>query len=184
MRLKNLSCTFAVVAIFCLAGCASPPTNLVDGVPISDKNGVLVVGLHTDWEGHNNPLLASLELIFKGGSETDPSIAYRNLTFQGKDYFTVMDLPAKKYHFYRQNFGARHLDIDEKSEFEIKAGSVTYIGDITSNVSIAGFSAGTTLQVDDRFEVAKAYLNDAYPKLLATHKIEKQILPLTVKRMK
>lgn len=179
MNIRKLLRTLTLLcALTWLSGCAVAPTNLADGTSIPKDSGVLIVGLHTDWEGHNNPLLANLELLYIGND--DPSLAFRKLVFKGANHYAVIVLPAKKYHFYQESFGNRYAEIAKTSEFEIKPNAITYIGDITSNISISGFSAASTLRVNDKLNDALAYLNSNYPKLAAAYPVEKWLMPLTV----
>lgn len=177
-----LTVLFKLIVVIALAGCAVSPNNFDDNKSITAGSGVLVVGLHTNWEGHNNPLLASLKLLFNG--EGDSDYAYKTLTFQGKNHIAVIELPAKKYQLFKLSFGDRYLTLHGKSEFDVKPNVITYIGDITSDVSTALFSAGSTLKVDDKFEGVKAYLSDNYPLLASTYTIEKQLVEPTFKQQR
>ena len=176
---KVLNALFFIAVSF-LAGCvATPPAHLSDDKPISNNNGILIVGLDTDWEGHKNPLLASLELIYTG--ENDPGLGYRTLTFHGRNHFAVLELPTKMYHFRSLEFGARYLLIDDKEGFFIKPNTINYIGNITSNVSISGFSATTSIRVDDKHEEAKLFLKNNYPNLFSKYNFNKKLVPINDK---
>jgi len=178
MKFKSL----IIVFIFAISsGCSMAPKNLVDSANLKAGSGVLVVGLHTDWEGHDNPMLTSLKLNYIGDGES--SFDYRSLVFQGANHVSIIELPAKKYRFYMQSFGNRYLDLDDESSvFVIEPNVVTYIGDITSNVKFSGFSTGFSMKVEDRFDEIKTYLNKMTPKLLSKYGLEKQLVPLKVSR--
>jgi hypothetical protein len=171
--------TLLLLSVAFLNGCMMAPSNIKDGKTIIPEKGILVVGLHTDWEGHDDLLLASLKLMFIG--DNDPGFAGKNLTFQGENHITVIDLYADTYHFYKQVFGGSYLDIDKESKFTIKPHTITYIGDITSNLSFSGFSAASTLVVEDNFDETKAYLTKEYPMLVKKYPLSKQIVRLKVK---
>jgi len=130
-----------------------------------------VVGLHSDWDDYKGPVAYQLALSFIG--EGDSSYAGRELVFQGANYYSVIQLPAKKYHFESQKFGMSIWNIEKNHQFTIKPNTITYIGDITSNLSGAA-----TFKVDDRFQTAKKYLKNKHPQSFKKYKLEKNIVPL------
>lgn len=171
--------TITLLSFLVLSGCAIPPPNYVDGKPMSANSGVLVVGLHTDWHGHDDPMLANLELLYKSTDKDSSIFDYKELYFQGDNYITIIELPASEYHIYRQMFSNRYWNFSDNSKFTIKPNTISYIGDITSNISISGFSASSKLMLEDKYDEIKKYLHTNYPKLSSMYKVEKQLIPIS-----
>jgi len=144
--------------------------NHADGDVVAKDSGILVVGLHSDWEDYKGAVSYQLALSFIG--EGDSTYVGRELVFQGANYYSVIQLPANKYHFENQRIGLSVWNID-KNQFTIKPNTMTYIGDITSNLSGA-----ENFRVDDEFHAAKEYLKKNYSKLLKKHTLEKKLIPL------
>jgi hypothetical protein len=166
-----------IALIYSITGCSIAPSNMKDNTAIPSDSGVLVVGLHTDWEGHNNPILASLKLLYKGKKESD--FSHQTMTFQGKDYIHVVSLPADQYEFSLLDFGNKYMELNrEKSRFTITQGKTTYIGDIYATVDLSLFSAAATTTVKDQFKKMIEYMNTEYPLLTAKHPIEKQLVTI------
>ena len=177
-----------VVLLFAsfLQSCAITLKNIEDTANLENNEGILVVGLHTNWEGHRIWSLASLELAFKG--EADPENTYRKLEFQGENFYSVIKLPADKYTFYRQILGIMHLDINDESSFVIKPGTITYIGDIFSHLAntdgviienLLGIQPTSTITIVNVRNTVRAYLRDNYPALYAKNPMEVDIVSIT-----
>jgi len=173
-----------VVLLFAsfLQSCASvsAPKNIEDTANLENNEGILVVGLHTNWEGRG------LLLEFKG--EADPENTYRKLEFQGENFYSVIKLPADKYTFYRQIFGMGHLDINDESSFVIKPGTITYIEDIFSHLTnmdivvieaLLGIKPTSTITIVNVRNTVRAYLRDNYPALYAKNPMEVDIVSIT-----
>jgi len=170
-------------------GCAITPKNIEDTANLENNEGILVVGLHTNWEGHRNWSAANLELWFKG--EADPENTSRKLEFQGENFYSVIKLPADKYTFYRQILGIMHLDINDDSSFVIKPGTITYIGNISSYIANvhgvileALFGEDehlptSTITINNQRNTVRAYLRDNYPALYAKNPMEVDIVSIT-----
>ena len=164
-----------------LSACASPPVNHADGVNLTPQSGLLVVGLHTDWDGHTNPLLAKIKLLLTADSDLSSGNGRTELVFQGKNYFSVIELPANKYKFYRLHFSTYFWNIKKNNEFIIKPNTITYVGDITVDNDRTSTAVPSIITVADSYDNAKEYMNKNYPKLLSKYSMEKDIAPLKVK---
>lgn len=159
------------VLVLLLTACSSVVIdNHADGKAVANNAGILVVGLHSDWEDYKGPVSYQLALSFAG--EGDSTYAGRELVFQGTSYYSVIQLPANNYHFGIQKIGLNLWNFD-KNEFIIKPNTITYIGNITSNLS-----GDQVFKVDDQFTAAKQYLSSHYPQLLKKYKLEKKLIPL------
>lgn len=167
----NIFRTLIIGLFVALSGCATLPDNHIDGNALPAKSGILVVGLHTDAPVPTNPLTDLVALFFVG--EGDSEYVNRHIVFQGGNYYAVIPLPARKYHFDLQSYGKRFWALDKSAGFTIRPDTITYIGDITSTV-IDSYDLG----VKDEFANAKNYLRSKYPKMLTSYSIEKQITPV------
>lgn len=167
--MKNL---YLIVFLF-LTACATTQ-EASDSAELSKNEGILVVGLETNWSGYNNPFLASLDLLFNGTN--DSSLNYGSMSFKGNDYILVTKLPAKEYYFYKIRFGNRFADLNQNAKFKIMPGEITYIGDIRIDLSLGAFSAAATINVSDNWNEALAYLQKNYPLLLSNRTITTSIV--------
>ena len=167
--MKNL---YLLIFLF-LTACATTQ-EATDSREINQDEGILVVGLDTNWEGHKNPFLASLELLYNGTDNS--SLNYRSMSFKGNDYILVTKLPAQEYFFYRIRFGNRFADLNKGATFNIKSGEITYIGEIHMDLSLALFSAAASLKVNDNWDSTLEYLHKKYPLLLSNRPITRSII--------
>lgn len=155
-----------------LSACSSVVIeNHVDGKALTKNAGVLVVGLHSDWENYKGPVAYQLALSFIGNG--DSSYVGRELVFQGANYYSVIELPANTYHIEEQRHGMSVWNFDKGNQFKIKPNTITYIGDITSNLR-----GNQDFSIDDKFRKAKQYLSKHYSHLLEKNKLEKKIIAL------
>ncbi len=155
-----------------LSACSSVVIeNHVDGKVVAEKSGILIVGLHSDWEDYKGPVAYQLALSFIG--DGDSTYVGRELVFQGANYYSVIELPAKNYTFQEQKLGMNYWNMAAGNQFVIKPNTITYIGDITSNLSGAA-----EFSIADKFNAAKKHLSSKYPKLLEKNELEKKIISL------
>jgi hypothetical protein len=71
--------SFIILLAVFLCSCAT--AKIQDTQTLKQDEGVLVVGLDTDWQGHKNPLLTSLELLYSGVGDT--TFNYGKMKFKG-----------------------------------------------------------------------------------------------------
>lgn len=169
--------TFTILLIMIICGCVTQKID--DTQTLKQDEGVLVVGLDTNWEGHKNILLAPLELIYTGKGSS--SFGYKKLKFKGENHILVTTLPSKEYYFYQFSFGNRYASLKEHSRFEIKPGKVTYIGDISMQLDLKLFSAKGELEINDNWEATLDYLRENYPKIIENRDFEKSIIKMELK---
>jgi len=164
------------VLFFLLQSCAviQAPRNLVDTNKLDVNNGILVVGMHTNWEHHNISSII-LRLLGKGKSWQE----HTRLAFQGKEHIYVIALPANTYGFYQIAMGNRYSLLDWNQNFTIKSNTITYIGDINLDFDSSSIIAPRYgWKVDDRLDDIKKHLNQVYPNIVKKFLIEKQIINL------
>lgn len=152
------------VLFFCLSilSCTSAPKNIADEGVLDGETGVLVVGLHTNWKGHSNPLLADLKIQYdkKEGSK---KLFGRHMSFKGEDYVHVITLPAGEYNARRLVFGNRELMFSEISGFTIELNKINYIGDFFVELDLSLFSASAVVEVKEQFEDTMKQVSLDYP---------------------
>ena len=165
--MKNIS---AFLILIFLCSCVATK-KIKDTEDLGRDEGVLVVGLDTDWNGHNNPLLATLEILYLGAN--DSALSHRKLQFKGNNHILVTALPSQEYYFYRISFGNRYADLKEGARFEIKPGKITYIGEISMNLDLKLFSASGDIEVTDKWDETLSYLKEEYPLILKGKDIER-----------
>jgi len=176
-----LKIALLTTSFYLLTGCAISPNNINDNTALPSNNGVLVVGLHTDWEGHNNPLLASLKLMYIGKGDSD--FSYKTMKFQGNNFIHVINLPANQYEFYLLSFGNRYMELNrEKGQFNISPNEITYIGDIYANIDLSLFSALASLATKDELPKITKHMKTNYPILTTKYPLVKKII--TIERRK
>lgn len=166
-----------ILLLLTLTACTTTQ-EIRDSQDINENEGILVVGLDTNWEGHKNPLLASLDLIYNGIE--DSSFNYRSLTFKGNNYILVTGLPAKDYYFYKINFGTRYANLDKGANFTIKPDQITYIGEISIDLKMGLFSAGFNVSINDKWDDTLSYLHNNYPLMLSGRDIKKSIIKMDI----
>ncbi len=170
--------TIAAFLVIFLCGCAT--TKIQDTQTLKQDEGVLVVGLDTNWQGHKNPLLTSLELVYNAVG--DSSFNYRKMKFKGEKYILVATLPAKEYYFYQISFGNHYASLKDGSRFNIKPGEITYIGEVSINMDLKLFSVKGDIMVNDELEDTLDYLKENYPKILENRDIEKSLISMEIKQ--
>ena len=167
----------SILILTILSGCVTTQ-QVKDTEALNTDEGILLVGLHTNWEGYDNPLLATLYLLYNGVD--DSSLGYGKLAFEGKQHILAAKLPAKNYYFYQLSFGNRSADIQEGSNFTIFPGKITYIGSVDAELNLGLFSASVILQVEDNLDEAEKYLRNNYPKLAKGKNIVKSIIKMEI----
>ena len=176
--MKKIFITVLVVSF--LYGCAVTTDNIIlDKHSNNLDNGYLVVGLDSDLNTSGYSLLSSVVLHYikeKGNAYDSNKLVYKG---KNTDKYIVVELPADRYRIISQNVGNRWLTLKQNKEFVITPKTITYIGDITSNVDIGLFGSKYDIRIDDRFKDAKNYLNHKYSRLISTSNISKQIIKLS-----
>lgn len=172
---KRTRFTPLIFIITILAGCVATQ-QVKDTEVLNTGEGILLVGLHTNWEGHDNPLLATLNLLYNGVE--DSMLNYGKIAFKGEQHILAAKLPAKDYYFYKLSFGNRSADLKEGSNFTIYPGKITYIGSISTELDLGLFSASGVIQVNNNLAEAKKYLEKNYPNLAKGKEIVKSIITM------
>lgn len=166
--------SFFTLFFLLLVSCTSAPKNIADEGVLKDDEGVLVVGLHTNWKGHSNPLLATLQIQYdrKEGSK---KLFGRHMSFKGEDYVHVISLPAGEYLARRLVFGNRELVFSEISGFTIESNKINYIGDVFVDLDLSLFSAAADVELKDLFAETMKTVNANYPNYTNRYQAKKSM---------
>lgn len=170
-----------ILAVSTLSACVMVQKNHIEGTPLAANTGVLFVGLHTRNVNKKQKALVGNVVYHFRGVTSDRSL--RRLIFNGKYHYLVVELPAGKYEFEKLTFGNRYRRFNENS-FTIKPRTITYIGDITSNILVSEKSVYSTLNVKDKYENAINYMSTVYLKSSIKYPMAKKLIELSFKSLK
>lgn len=167
--------SFLVLLVsFLLSACVASSTNVKGDKALAPTEGVVVTRLVSNWKGYNNPLLAKVEFFFFGKSTS--GLNKNSLSLDRANDLKVVSLPAGSYLWSHLGFGNRHLQMS--GGFEVKPGTITYIGDINSQLSLGAFSAGAKINVENKASDIKKILQKEYPELLSKYPLVTDITDL------
>ena len=76
----------------------------------------------------------------------------------------LITLPEGEYIWTHMRFGNRTMSLS--GSFKVKASTITYIGDITSQLNLGAFSASATVQSNIDLTSLKTQLRQSHPQQL------------------
>lgn len=147
-----------IFILILLSGCVGSTVNIKKDQALTPQQGIVVTRLISNWEGYKNPLLAKLEFVF---GKAESSLNSGKFMMNQKSDLKVVTLPAGKYSWSQLGFGNRSLSLN--GDFTVKAGTITYIGDINSELTLGAFSAGVNIKVTSDLNSLKQQLKEKYP---------------------
>lgn len=171
-------CICIIWLAFAVTGCGSEPTKMADSNKIPPNSGILIVGLHTNYESLDIPGF-SRGLRFRFATKGKEEFGYYKLNFEGNYVVQVINLPANNYHFFQLESSSLMLRVDDSSKFKIKPNAINYIGDIYVDIEMENSMA--RIAVKDSFNEITQYMKKNYPKLSESHKIEKSLVDINPK---
>jgi len=177
MRIKYISC-FILLAAIAVTGCGSEPLKMADTGKMPSNTGVLVVGLHTNYDSLDKPVFAQ-GLRFRFAEKGKEELGYIKLNFEGKDNIQVINLPANRYHFFQLESSSLMLRVHDSSKFDIKPDTINYIGDIYVTIDMENSMA--RIAVKDSFDEITQYMKKTYPKMSESYKIKKELVDINPK---
>jgi len=158
-----------------LCACGVQRENIKDTSSIPSGSGVLlshIVLVQTNYWVAHKPL--ELGIIKNGGAfasviyPVDKSSTYAVTVLPAGHYsWKGMHIDGVQSSTLTPTFGDRHADLEGLLPFEVRAGQVNYIGDIVINIDWSAYRY--RLQIADRTDWAKSFMNVLYPKLLASY---------------
>lgn len=178
MRAKYRCCFCIIWLAFAVTGCGSEPAKMADSNSLPPDTGVLVVGLHTNYDSLDVPGF-SQGLRFRFASKGKEEFGYYKLNFEGKDVVQVINLPANTYHFFELESSSLMLRVHDSSKFSVKPNTINYIGDIYVNIDIDNSMA--RIVVKDSFNEISKYMKENYPKVSKSIKMEKTLVDINPK---
>jgi hypothetical protein len=155
----------ACVALF-LAGCNTLPIsskNYVAGDKIPAGYGVVVAHLHSNWRTEDPKDFKTL-LVFWVHSTDSKNYTHFALRVNDFNEWKVIPVPEGRYYISSLRLGNWSLPFRKDSAFDIKAGQISYIGDIHTRILMPPYRA--RLKVSSRPEYTKRILQEKYPDLL------------------
>lgn len=171
-----------------LGACAA--TSAVDdSAPLAADEGVLVVGLSSNWAGGSVWLGTNLLLQWQALPENPYPGSQVRLETQPKQKLQAFVLRAGTYHWF--GVGGRAYIETTPSGFTVKPGVVTYIGDLqldsrcTDCVTLPGWikELDGDVEITDGTPVARQFLAERFPKF-NTLPFETSITTLRLARKK
>lgn len=145
--------TLLVITLVALSSCASPfVPNVKDSIALENNQGILVANIASNYNDfrisikNKKNLVASAVFVIKAGND-----------------FRVISLPAGDYSWSGIYLDNLYSEFQEKMNFTVKAGKVSYIGDLLIHIDVA--SKKYRLEVRDNSSAAKLNLTQQYPNL-------------------
>jgi len=178
--MKWLAVAHVMLAI---TGCGTLPIsskNYSAGDTIPPGYGIVMTHLYSNWP-HNDPEKVESTILYWVRSADDKSSRYFALRMKHMDDQKLIPIPEGHYLVTSLRMGNYFLPFTEVSAFDIKAGQITYIGDINTEIFILpAYSARCT--VSFKPDEAKQLLQKEYPDLLKNTKFNTQQLQLVTNK--
>ena len=94
------------------------------------------------------------------------------------DDLKIIALPAGNYKWSHLSFGTRYINFDPSYGFKVTAGTITYIGDLNTELEVGVFSAAAKFRVTNDSKNIKEEINKDYPKLIEKYPFIEQMTVL------
>lgn len=168
---KFTKAVLAFLLLFTLAGCATT-RNLADGAPITPEDGVLVFHVTSRFP------VAQLQYrefstknsfgYFFAEEFTGPEGSFLNKA--GETYW-VKRVKAGEYMWSKLLIDTRYAIFHGSNRFTIQPGKIMYVGHLT----IDEMGGAARIDVQDREQEARAYLEANFPQYLKTMAFDKSV---------
>lgn len=162
MKLVSLILIFGL-----MVGCsATLLTNIKDGQKINDDEGVVVTRLHEIYKGTS--ILNNVVYTFHYNGR--PRNRYQ-MVMSKRDELKVISLPAGHYEWERMYDGGFFADVSNNPGFDVKAGKITYIGDIYSVSIFTKEQFYKKIIVRNERDSIVSELDLYYPEMIEMHNV-------------
>jgi len=167
-----------LLAALLIAGCDVLPLkskNYVAGDKIPDGYGVLVTHLYSNWKLNNSGDFKQT-LIYWARSADEKGSRHFTIWMHDIDDLRVIPIPEGHYFISELKLGDKYVAFKEDSSFDIRAGQISYIGDI--HVKIDLFPDTAQFNVTFSPEEVKQALQEQYPGLLKSMEFQARQISL------
>lgn len=177
MKAKSLRLAAFLLVLLTFSGCVTAPLAVDGSEPIAADEGLLAVRFLSDWKGNESAWFESIAFSVRPEDATMSEV----LDMRSNDDAQLVALPAGEYSFVRTTIGSSYRDFEPGGEFSIKAGEITYVGDLTIRIMQKPFLlAVSELSVADNQAETIARLRAEYGALIEGFPVNAQIIELTV----
>lgn len=174
MTAKHSYLAVLLVVLLSASGCVTAPLAVDGSEAIGPDEGLLAVRFVSDWKGNESMIFDAISFSVhpQGGSVSEV------LEMRSNDDAQLVALPAGKYSFVRFSIGSGYRLFDD-DWFTIKAGEITYVGDMTMLILDEAFAV-KELRVDDNQQETMARLRAMYGALIENYPVTVQIINPTI----
>ncbi|GMR07345.1 MAG: hypothetical protein BMS9Abin26_0348 [Gammaproteobacteria bacterium] len=173
--MKKFSTYLAIlIFLFLLSACVYT-SNLKDGVTLEKGYGVIVTTMYSNRAEPDSYQADRISYLFRsiksGGSSG-------SITMEREQELIVVSLPAGEYNWEEILFDRYYRRFDKSSTFFVYQNTITYIGDIKTELKQGDDNIYGYYKVIDNFDVVKQQLAESYPALSKRYKFKKLLTNL------
>lgn len=177
MKFKRGFIVAFLLALSLVSGCVTAPLAVDGSESISADEGLMAVRFLSDWKGNESMIFEAISFSVHPEGATMSEV----LEMRSNDDAQLVALPAGKYSFVRTAIGGNYLLFEDNDGFTVKAGEISYVGDLTIRVVSKPFMlAVSELRVDDNQAETMARLRKDYGTLIEGFPVTKQIMSLSL----
>jgi hypothetical protein len=172
---------FVTLTLLLSSSCARTVKNINKNQIIDKKQGVIVTNIHSNWLETDKPFKLKLKFSFyKKGEKSQ----LKKFALSSPEELKIMTLSPGEYYWSEIYAGRYSLKIEGNSGFRVKAGEITYIGDIYTNITAGWIHMNGEVKIFDNSQKVEQILKKEYFNLFRrftysvaiTNLVEKQIL--------
>jgi len=172
--MKKMIQNLAILSmLFIFSGCTTTaPLTAETAKKIEANEGYVTTTLHSNWKGNEGIMFENMRFIADHDGKGKPA----SIKMRSNEDFQLLKLEEGHYTWREINIGNMYINLSEDSGFDVEAGKITYIGDITSEISVKLFSARSDrADITDREAENKEKLMQEFPNLVDEFPYQKKI---------
>lgn len=181
MKVAALKITTLILMLILASGCTTAPLKTDGSESLEANEGLMAVRFISDWKGNESKWFESISFSVHPEGATMSEV----LEMRSNDDAQLIALPAGNYEFVRTAIGTNYLLLDAGGKFSVRAGEITYVGDLTINVLQKPFLlAITELVVENNQETTMSRLREEYGELIKDYPVTAEIMTLNISNEK
>ena len=166
-----------ILATFFVSACVTKPLATDGSATVAADQGLMAVRFISNWKGNENAIFE--ELAF--GVRLDDASMNEVLEMRNNDDAQLIALPAGRYTWTHATIGSSYIGFVPGTDFTISPGQVTYVGDVTLNITQRPFVLiAEGLAVENNEEETMARLRSDYGELLDKYSVTAEIADLAL----